>query len=274
MTLLQAFILGIVQGTTEFLPISSSGHLVLIPWLLGWKFDQQTAFVFDILVQWGTLLAVIIYFWRDLITLAKAASKGLAKGQPWSDPDARLAWLLLAASIPAAIAGSLFKDMVANAFDSPTAVCIFLLGTAVLLFLSEYLSRKQRFWKGIRFWDAICMGLFQALALFPGISRSGTTISGGLFRGLRRPDAAHFSFLMAVPVMIGAGGIALIDLAAAPNSLAQVPSLAIGFLAAAAVGYFAIGWLLDFLGKHSLIPFACYCTVVGLGGLILNAFGK
>ncbi|MCJ7706603.1 MAG: hypothetical protein MUO38_03185, partial [Anaerolineales bacterium] len=130
MTLLQAFVLGLVQGATEFLPVSSSGHLVLVPWVLGWRLEPQAAFVFDILVQWGTLVALVAFYWRDLVAMVRAVILGLARRHPLEDPLARLGWLIAAASVPAAIAGLLLKDAVERAFNSPAAVSAFLLGTA------------------------------------------------------------------------------------------------------------------------------------------------
>lgn len=270
MTLLQAFLLGLVQGATEFLPVSSSGHLVLVPWVLGWRLEPQAAFVFDILVQWGTLVALVAFYWRDLVAMVRAVILGLARRRPLEDPLARLGWLIAAASLPAAIAGLLLKDAVERAFNSPAAVSAFLLGTAVLLFLSERLSRQTRQLSELTLIDALWVGLAQALALLPGISRSGSTIAGGLTRGLRRPEAARLSFLMFVPVMLGAGVIALKDLAGAPAPAAQLPALAVGFLTSAVVGYLAIRWLLGYLSRRSLTPFALYCLAVGLGGLLLS----
>jgi undecaprenyl-diphosphatase len=270
MTLLQALVLGLVQGATEFIPVSSSAHLVLVPWILGWRLEPQAAFVFDVLVQWGTLVALVAFYWRDLVAIVRAVILGLARRRPLEDPLARLGWLIAAASVPAAIAGLLFKDAVESAFNDPAAVSAFLLGTALLLFLSERLSRQTRQLSELTLIDALWVGLAQALALLPGISRSGSTIAGGLTRGLRRPEAARLSFLMFVPVMLGAGGIALKDLAGAPAPAAQLPALAVGFLTSAVVGYLAIRWLLGYLSHRSLTPFALYCLVVGLGGLLLS----
>ncbi len=272
MTLFQALVLGVVQGATEFLPISSSAHLVLVPWLLGWHIDPQAAFAFNVLVQWGTLLAVITYFSHDLLRLATAALRALAVRRPFATPDARLAWLLLAASLPAAIVGLLLKEQVAASFEQPRTVSLFLLLTAALLAASERIGRRRRSLDGLQLPDALWIGLAQALALFPGVSRSGATIAGGLARDLKRPDAARFSFLMAVPIMIGAGLVALADLARTPDAAAQVPPLLVGFAAAAFVGYLAIRWLLAYLTRRPLSIFIAYCTLAGLAGLALSFF--
>ncbi len=270
MTVLQATLLGIVQGLTEFLPISSSAHLVLVPWLLGWHFNPAAAFVFDVLVQWGTLLAVVAYFWKDLVDLVRAALSGLWRRRPFDDPMARLAWLIALASVPAAVAGVVLKRLVEDAFQNPTAVSAFLLVTAAFLVTGERLGRKTRDLPSLGVMDAVWIGLAQAIALFPGVSRSGSTIAAGLGRGLRRTEAARFSFLMAVPVMFGAGLIALKDLASTSNARAEIVPLIAGFAAAAVVGYLAIRWLLGFLGRRPLLVFAVYCTVVGLAGLGLS----
>jgi undecaprenyl-diphosphatase len=270
MTALQALILGIVQGATEFLPVSSSGHLVLVPWLLGWKLDPQAAFVFDVLVQWGTLLAVITYFWRDLLALIRAAVVALLHGHPLETHSARMAWLLVLASLPAAVIGLAFKDAVEATFSQPAMVFGFLLVTAGLLAVGEWLGQRSRAIDGIRWTDALWIGCAQVLALFPGVSRSGSTIAGGMTRNLRRADSARFAFLMSVPIMIGAGLVALRDLLRLPDAGAQASNLVIGFLAAAVVGYLAIRWLLRYLSHRPLTVFIAYTALVGVVGLVMS----
>ena len=267
MTLFQAILLGVVQGATEFLPVSSSGHLVLVPWFFGWSFEPRTAFIFDVLVQWGTILAVLLYFRRDLLEIGLAWVRGLAGGRPFEDLYSRLGWMILLASIPAALIGLVFKSTVESTFTQPAAVSAFLLLTAGLLLASERLHRQSRELGSLSWLDSIFIGFAQALALFPGVSRSGSTIAGGLIRGLDRTDAARFSFLLAIPTMIGAGLIALLDLKSAANASAQIAPLIAGFLAAAVVGFASIHFLLSYLRKHRLTIFAIYCLLVGLGGL-------
>lgn len=271
MSLIQALVLGVVQGATEFLPISSSGHLVLTPWLLGWQIEQGQAFIFNILVQWGTILAVIVYFRDDLWQLLLAGLRSLRGGEALREPAARRAWMIIAASIPAAILGLLLKASVELSFTSPLAVSIFLMATATLLFLSERLGSLERSMDSLNWTDAIWIGFFQALALFPGISRSGATIAGGLLRGLNREQAARFSFLLAVPAMLGAGFIALLDLGQAADAAEQVGPLLVGFLTAALVGFAAIHWLLSFLRTRRLYSFAIYCAVISLGSIMIYA---
>lgn len=272
MTVIQAILLGIVQGATEFLPISSSGHLALVPWLLNWRFEPSAKMAFDVLVHWGTLSALLIVFWRDLVALIVAAVEGLIHRRPFKDPAARLAWFLLAASVPAALLGLLFKDQIGKAFENPVFVSILLLVTAALLTVSERLSKRTRHMASVRLADAMWIGLAQALALLPGISRSGATIAAGMTLGLRREDAARFSFLLAIPVMVGAGVMSILDLAQRPDAASQILPMLAGFLSAALVGYLAIRFLLAFLARRSLYPFAIYCTLAGLGGLMLSMF--
>ncbi len=272
MTLLQALLLGIIQGATEFLPISSSGHLVLVPWLLGWQLDPEVAFAFDVLVQLGTLLAVIGYFRRDLATLLRAALSDLRARRPEAEGTGagRLLWLLAAATAPGVLAGLTLRPLVEDAFRRPAAVSALLLLTAAMLFLSEWLGRPRHGLESLGFLRALGIGAAQALALFPGVSRSGATIAAGLASGLRRPEAARFSFLMSIPIMLGAGTSAFWDLVRSGDGLAQAPTLAMGFLAAATVGYLSIRWLLGYLSRHPLTAFAWYCTALGLGGLLLG----
>jgi undecaprenyl-diphosphatase len=269
-TVLQAIVLGIVQGLTEFLPISSSAHLVIVPWVLGWEFDPAYAFAFNVLVQMGTLVAVIIYFASELARMVGAVWAGLKARRPFEDPEARLAWLILLATVPAIIAGLAFHDVVEGAFGSPRAVFFFLLVTAALLAAAERFGRSERPLNSLRAPDALIIGAAQALALLPGVSRSGSTISAGLFRRLQRPDAARFAFLMSIPVMIAAGVIGLKDLAdLAPTASLWLPVIA-GTVTAAVVGYFTIRWLLAYLAGHRLTVFAVYCAVVGVLGLVLT----
>ncbi len=269
MTLLQSIILGIVQGLTEFLPISSSGHLVIAPYLLNWNIPAQNAFIFDVLVQLGTLLAVIIYFREDLYSILRASVAGLIHRQPFADPMARLGWLLILATIPAAIIGVLFQPLIRKAFASPLAASLFLLGTAGLLVVAERLSKRSRQLEAITWLDALLIGIFQVISLLPGVSRSGSTISGGMVRNFDRPAAARFSFLMAVPVMLGAGVVASLNLVELPNFTGQIPSLIAGFITAAVVGYMTIHWLLAYLTKRSLYVFAIYCVVISLAVVII-----
>jgi undecaprenyl-diphosphatase len=264
MSLLQAVILGIVQGLTEFIPVSSSGHLVLVPHVLGWQFDRSQAFVFDVLVQWGTLVAVFIYFRRDLVHIASAFCRALVSGNPFATEDARMGWYLIIATIPAVVVGLLAKDLIESAFASARATGFFLLITAALLIVAEIVGKRNRAMAQIGWFDALWIGCSQVLALLPGVSRSGATIAGGMTRNLDRSSAARFSFLMSVPVMLGAGVLAFKDLFAMSATDHFLLPLLVGFLAALISGYVAIRWLIAYLSKHSLYIFAGYCLIIGV----------
>ncbi len=268
MTIIQAIILGIVQGLTEFLPVSSSAHLVLVPYLAAWNLDQDFTFVFDVLVQLGTLAAVIYYFRKDLLEIIKAWVYGLKVRKPLAEENSRLGWHLILATIPAGIAGLLLKEKVEAAFSSPILTAVFLFGTAILL-LGEELFHRQferksqgRSLSSMKAVDAITVGVFQAISIFPGISRSGATISGGIFRNFDRQSAARFAFLMSIPIMLAAGILGVKDLLEVPN-LGQMAGLVlIGFILAGVVGYLVIRWFIAYLKDRSLLPFAAYCAVL------------
>ncbi len=263
MTWWQAVLLGLVQGLTEFLPISSSAHLALVPHWLGWELPPTETFIFDVLVQTATLAAVVGYYREPLGRMAVGLWQDLRR-RTGLGPDSRRALLLGVGTLPGVLAGILFKDAVASTFTQPRLVALFLVGTALLMALAEVLGKRRRTVDEMAWWEALVIGGFQALALFPGISRSGATISGAMLRHLKRDDAAHFSFLLAVPIMLGAGGMALKDLFALPlTTLGQVaPPFLLGFLVAALSGYTAIRFLLGYLRGHSLWVFVVYCMAV------------
>jgi undecaprenyl-diphosphatase len=264
MTLFQSFLLGIVQGLTEFLPVSSTAHLILVPWLFGWAFDEDVTFVFDVLLQWGTLAAVVIYFWKDLWAIARAVLTGVIQRRLFDAPEAQLGWLIVVATVPAVIIGLLFKDFFESLHHEPKIVAGILLGAAVLIFGSEQLGKRTRTLEALTWLDALIIGSTQALALLPGVSRSAATICGGLARNLERPAAARFSFLMSIPVMLGAGVLALADLLDRPNFTAYLPPLMVGMAAAAIVGFLSIHWLLGFLAKRPMHVFGWYRVGAGL----------
>lgn len=269
MTLLQSIILGIIQGASEFLPISSSGHLVLAPYVFGWDIPPQEAFIFDVLVQVATLAAVIIYFWKDLLLILKSIFNGIIKRKLIYDFHSRLGWYLILATIPAGLAAIFFKDIFEKSFSNPKAAAIFLICTSIFLLIAEIFGSRTRTLETVSWLDALWIGFFQVFALFPGISRSGSTISGGMLRGFNRESSARFSFLMSVPVMSAAGVLAISDLLSSPNLLSKLPIYFAGFITAALVGYFAIRWFIVYLSKKSLYLFAGYCGAIGLIFLIL-----
>ena len=269
--IIQAIILGIVQGLTEFLPISSSAHLVLVPWYLGWS---DAGFLFDTILHWGTLVALFVVFWRDYLKLIAGWFRTIGQ-RSLADPDGRLAWLIILSTIPAVLTGLLFKDFIESLFTSARAVGFFMLVTSGLLALSEQILKRwqqQRTIFQIRWLDALFIGCFQAIALAPGISRSGSTMAAGLMRGIQRTDAARFSFLLGTPAFIGAPLLQMADIVQGDvpiETIAWLPML-VGFLAAAITGIIAIRWLLRYLRTHSFYVFSIYTLVVGLITIVVS----
>ena len=261
MGLIRALILGIVQGLTEFLPISSSGHLVLLPSALGW--DSPTL-VFDATVHLATLIAVIAVFWRDVGVLFVSWWKGVWGGQPLRTVESRIAWWIVVGTIPGVLAGVLLESTFESFFSEPRAVGGFLLATALLLVLADILGKRQRGFLDITWWDGLLIGVGQAASISPGLSRSGTTIAVGVYCGLSREAAARFSFLLAIPIILAAGLVNLAELFQHGDISAEAPVLVIGFFAAAISGYAAIRFLLAYLRKRPLYPFAIYCLLVGI----------
>ncbi len=263
MSFFQSLILGVVQGVTEFLPISSTAHLILVPWLVGWKFDPGVAFVFDVLLQLGTVAAVIAYFWKDLTEIARATLSGLLSRRPLATEKARLGWLIVLATVPAVIVGLAFKPFFESLHRNPIAVAGILTLGAALIVVTEKIGRRSRGFDSITWRDALIIGASQSLALLPGVSRSAATICGGMLCHLERPSAARFSFLMSVPVLIAAAVLAVKDLVELPGFGAYLPPLAAGFLASAVVGFASIHWLLTYLARHPMNLFAGYRVVFG-----------
>ena len=274
MDLLQAIVLGIVQGLTEFLPISSSAHLIIVPLLLGWP---QPGLAFDMALHLGTLVAVFSYFWRDLAAMALALPRGLRAGRPLADPHARLAAWLIAGSIPAGLGGLLFENAIEQHFYTDAGlerglvvIALAMILLALLLWLAERAATNARDLKEIRLRDALVIGLAQALALVPGVSRSGSTLTAGLMCGLTRPAAARFSFLLGTPLILLAGLKQLVDLARAGLSAGDYLPFAVGFLSSAVVGYLCIAFLLRYLQVRTTAVFIVYRLLLGAGLLVMS----
>lgn len=271
MQLIQSIILGIIQGLTEFIPISSSAHLVIVPWLFGWQDPLFRSLGFDVALHLGTLTAIIAFFWKDWVRLAGAWFASIGQLKIGQDPDRRMAWFILLACIPGAAAGLLFEGKIERLFHPEgssilagsmvaMAGIIALLGT--LLFVADRFAKRNRSFESMGWKDAILIGLSQALAIFPGVSRSGATITAGLALGLKREAAARFSFLLSAPIIAGAGAKSLYDFAKglgqAGTEAAIWPMIGVGFVAAAVSGFFCIKFLLGFLQKHTATAFAAY----------------
>jgi len=267
-TVLQALVMGIVQGLTEFLPVSSSGHLIVVPFLFGWDDAFLTSLPFSVMLHLGTLVALLAYFREDWIRLVPA---GLAAARDRSfrgDPDRRLAWLLVATTIPAALAGLVFNDIIENQVRQVGLVALMLALGGVILFVADRIGRRSRAIADVTFPVAIGIGAAQALALIPGISRSGISISAGRLAGLDREAAARFAFLMATPITAGAivfearrliSGEAGVEVSIAP--------LLVGMVAALVSGLAAIHFTLRYLRTRSLDVFVWYR--LGLAAVVL-----
>jgi len=256
MSFIQALVLGILQGLTEFLPVSSSAHLVLVPWILGWSEPEVT---FDIVLHFGTVLAIAAVFWRDIIRLLVGFVNALLRPRDLTT-DGRLALLLILSAIPAAFMGVVLNDFFEALFGSPRLVAVLLFVTGLILWFSERFATRRRALAALTWKDALVMGLAQGIAIAPGISRSGATLAAGLLRGLRREDTARFAFLMSVPVIVGAAGYKVLK---TPLQDLQVGLLAVGLSSAAVVGYLVIRAFLGYVRNRSLKPFALYCTIAG-----------
>ena len=272
MTLFHAFLLGIVQGLTEFIPVSSTAHLLIAGNLLGIPSDDRT-FSFSVIVQLGTVFALLLFFWKDIWHILTAFFLGIKHRKPFENLNARLGWLVIIATIPALVVGFFLKDIIQTMFkDALTLAGFRLLITAVLLTVVEYFDRRDRILESATWQDALSVGLFQVLAIFPGASRSGSTIAGGMIRGFDRPSAARFAFLMSAPILLAAGAYESLNVIDMTGTTEFLPYLITGFITAAVVGWFAIKWLISFLGKHSMYPFAVYCAVAGVIVLVARLF--
>jgi len=269
----QAAVLGVVQGLTEFLPVSSTGHLILVPAVFGWTDSTLNTLEFDAALHLGTLAALLAVFWRDWIGLARAALVGL-KDRSVDDGQARLAWLLLLGTIPGVVAGVLFEKQVETALRSPVVVGAAMVGVGILLALIDWVSRRVRDEYSLGPAGALAIGVGQALALVPGVSRSGSTIAVALSLGLTRAAAARFSFLLSTPIIAGAVAKQLLDLAQRGLPASELAALAVGIAAAAISGYACIRFLLAYLRVRSLLPFVAYRVVAGSGVLLLAATGR
>jgi undecaprenyl-diphosphatase len=259
MSIWEAILLGIVQGATEFLPISSDGHLVLVPEILNLTHPDL---VFIGFVHLATLIAILVYFRKDLWAIIRAVLAGLLARRPLATTEARLGWYIVAGSILVGIVGLTLKDFFESVFASPLLAAIFMLFNAGILVLGERLKTGTKSLATMSWLDAILIGSAQILALLPGISRSGTTITGGLIRGLDRPTAARFAFLVGIPAILAAGLLSLYELLTAEPLYSWSVYIA-AFLAAAIAGYLCISFLLSWVRQHSLYIFAFYCAAVG-----------
>ena len=258
MELIHIIILAVVQGLTEFLPISSSAHLILFPRLLGWP-DQGLAF--DVAVHVGTLSAVVLYMRRELVPLARDWTLSLARRE--TTGDSRLAWGVLIGTLPAGIAGILFNDLVGTDLRSPLVIAATTIVFGLLLWWADVQGRRWRREQQLRWRDFILIGIAQALAIIPGTSRSGVTITAGLLLGMTRPAAARFSFLLSIPIILAAGGLKTAELVQ-QQAPVDGTALLLGVLLSGITAYACIHVFLKLLERMSLWPFIAYRLVLGL----------
>jgi undecaprenyl-diphosphatase len=268
--LIQAIFLGIVQGLTEFLPISSTAHLRILPALLGW---QDPGAAFTAVIQLGTLLAVLIYFRKELGAAFIGWVRGLKGGEAAQTHDARMGWAIFIGTIPIVVLGVLFNHKIESSLRSLHVIALSLIGMAILLLVSEYAGKRKKKLKDVRARDGLVVGLWQAVALIPGASRSGSTITGGLFDGFDRAAAARFSFLLSVPSVFGAALYELAKHHEAFGSSLLLPSL-IANVFSFIVGYWSIGFLIKFLQSKRVVLFVAYRLVLGILILMLIQTGR
>lgn len=268
MTIWDSIILGIVEGLTEFLPVSSTGHLTIVSKMLGLKIDDPSITGFTAVIQIGAIAAVVLYFWKDIKRIAIAWVRGIAKPEHRGEFDHRMGWYVIVGSMPIVIVGFLARDLISGPLRSLWWVAAALIGWSFFMVAAERLGSKARPLTRITLLDAIVMGVVQCLALIPGVSRSGATISAGLFRGLDRVAATRIAFLLGIPALVGAG---IYELKDALNGDVGVVPLLVGTVVSFVVAYASVAWLLRFVAKHSTEIFAFYRVLLGLVLIILLA---
>jgi undecaprenyl-diphosphatase len=268
MTIWDSIILGIVEGLTEFLPVSSTGHLTIVSKMLGLKIDDPSITGFTAVIQIGAIAAVVLYFWKDIRRIAVAWVRGIAKPEHRGEFDHRMGWYVIVGSMPIVIVGFLARDLISGPLRSLWWVAGALIGWSFFMVAAERLGTKARPLTRITLVDAIVMGVVQCLALIPGVSRSGATISAGLFCGLDRVAATRIAFLLGIPALVGAG---IYELKDALNGDVGVVELLVGTVVSFVVAYASVAWLLRFVAKHSTEIFAFYRVLLGIVLIILLA---
>ncbi len=255
MNIFQAIILGIVEGLTEFLPVSSTGHLTIVAKMLGLSIDDPSVTGFTAVIQVGAILAVVIYFWKDIVTLVTAWARGLFTPENRSDPDYRLAWLVLIGSLPIVLVGFLARNLIAGPLRSLWVVAFALIIWGFVMLLAEAVAKQDRGERDLNLADALIIGFAQCLALVPGVSRSGATISVGLMRGLDRVTATRLAFLLGIPALVGAGVYELP--AALDGGVGWLPTL-VATVVSFVVAYATVAWLLKYVAGHTIRVFVWY----------------
>ncbi|MDR2998035.1 MAG: undecaprenyl-diphosphate phosphatase [Microbacterium sp.] len=261
MHLLEALLLGVVQGLTEFLPISSSAHLRIVGTMLGSGEDPGAAFT--AITQIGTEAAVVVFFWRDIVRIIKSWALALVGRLPRNDPDARMGWLIIIGSIPIVLLGLLFQDQIETVLRSLWIVAIMLIVFGILLGIADKVGAKRRSLNQLTYPDGVAYGFAQALALIPGVSRSGGTITMGLFLGYERAAAARYAFLLAIPAVFGSGFFQLFKSWDAPDQYFTMPETLAATGIAFVVALGVIAFFMNWISKHSFLPFVIYRILLG-----------
>ena len=273
MSWLAAIVLGIVEGVTEFLPVSSTGHLNLVEKLLGYRIDDKGMTAFTAVIQVGAIAAAIMYFWKDIVRIVVAWAGGLTNRQKRQDPDYTLGWGVILGSIPVAVVGLLFKSAIEGPLRSMWVIAGALIIWSFVMFAADRVRGNARTMRDVTIVDAIIIGCFQALSpLLPGISRSGATISAGLFRKFDRVTATRLSFFMGIPALVAAGALEAITGAKDISSTVGWGPTLLATLVSFVVAYVSIAWLLKFVSKNTFAGFIAYRIVLGVAviGLILT----
>jgi undecaprenyl-diphosphatase len=277
MSIFQVLVLAVLQGVTELFPVSSLGHSVIIPSLLRWNINQAdpTFLAFLVLLHVGTATALVVYFWRDWLAIVRAVLRSAIAGRMAGNPDERLGWRLIAGTIPVGLIGAIFQKQVQALFANPRAAAVFLIVNGAIMFLGERIRRRavmaeegRTALDQLSVRTAVGIGSAQILALLPGISRSGSSMVAGLFANLTHEAAARFSFMLATPVILGAGVLKIPDLFT-PTALPHLPVYLLGGVAAGVAAFLSVAYLMRYFRVGRLDPFAIYCAAFGIFSLIL-----
>ena len=277
MSIFQVLVLALLQGVTELFPVSSLGHTVILPKLLGWNINQAdpTFLAFVVLLHVGTATALVIYFWRDWLAIVRSVFRSVVDGRMHGTPDERLGWRLIAGTVPAGLIGVLFQKQVQSLFANPRAAAAFLIVNGIIMFVGERIRRRavaleaeRTRLDGLSVRTAVGIGSAQILALFPGISRSGSTMVAGLLANLTHEAAARFAFLLATPIIFGAGVLKIPDLFT-PTALPHLPVYLLGGVAAGVAAFLSVAYLMRYFRVGRLDPFAIYCAAFGIVSLVL-----
>lgn len=273
MNIFEALLLGILEGFTEFLPISSTGHLTIAEKLLGYHIDDPSITAFTAIIQVGAVLATLLYFRSDIVRIIKAWLAGIFDASKRHDLDYRFGWAVILGSVPIAIIGLLFKDQIETTLRSLWFVAIALIGWSGVMWLADRTAQQTRHEQDVTWKDTLIIGAVQCLALIPGVSRSGATMSAGLFRGLDRVTVTRLAFFLSIPALVAAGLLQSVTKSDQIGAGVGWPATITATIASFVVAYFSIAWLLKFIASHSYNVFIIYRVILGTGLLLLLAFG-